>query len=101
MKVYKAQFTTKYLLILSSIILLVSLLTFLPVNTLFFVFDILGYICRYGSIFIVLYLILSLIKIYKHNEKKDNKIIISAITLLLSLVVYFICFYLNVVCLFF
>lgn len=85
----------KYIIILISLILLVSIFTFIPVNTLNFFVNLIGLFSRYGSVVIVIYLFINIINLFKiYNE--DNKKVLM-LYLILSWIIYLICFYLNVI----
>ncbi len=93
---------TKCLYAFSGIVLLISLLTFIPVTSLYFVINYIGIVCRYLSIIVVVFLIIYFIKLIKLQLSISNNIYLksSIIIFSISVLLYIVCFILNVLSLF-
>ncbi|MFI3252608.1 MAG: hypothetical protein R3Y60_05680 [bacterium] len=93
---------TKYILILSFVLFICSLLSFFPINNLNFILDIFGYMCRYGCLILFFVILNKVIKIIKF-QVSINKTGMLYSSMALYVIVYFLslfCICSNVISLF-
>ncbi len=91
----KNMTTTKFVILLSCCLVIISLLSFIPVNNLIFILDIFSHVCRYSSVILFIYYLIVMINVIK----EDKKTIYIISTIVLS-ILYLVCFYFNVLSLF-